>query len=319
MDLDDETFADNVMKLLKRFKRVVILTRNPVLESKDLSSEAARRSLFSTLMAGNATSGRSFSIWPMACSFRPHMDPLTAAAASGLQARMDSLDLLANNLSNTSTSGYKADREFYSTYLSAAAAEGSDPAVGDEAVVERHWTDFSQGSLVSTGSSTDLALTGAGFFAVTTPNGTLYTRNGSFQISPQGTLTTAEGYPVRAAGGQLVQLQQGFPLEVSADGQLAQNGTPLGQLELVDFKDPSQLTKAAGTYFKSPDPKTVKPVATTTAQVAQAKLESSNAQPAESAARLVMLMRHFEMLQRAVKIGADMNKQAVEEVARVGS
>ncbi|HEY1949651.1 MAG TPA: flagellar basal-body rod protein FlgF [Bryobacteraceae bacterium] len=247
------------------------------------------------------------------------MDPLTAAAASGLQARMDSLDLLANNLSNTSTSGYKADREFYSTYLSAAAAAGGDPAVGDAPVVERHWTDFSQGPLVSTSNSTDLALTGPGFFAVNSPNGTLYTRNGSFQISPQGTLTTAEGYVVRTAGGQSVQIQQGSPLEVSADGQLAQNGNALGQLELVDFKDPSQLTKAAGTYFKSPDPKTVTSIPAASAQVAQARLESSNAQPAESAARLVMIMRHFEMLQRAVKIGADMNKQAIEEVARVGS
>jgi flagellar basal-body rod protein FlgF len=255
----------------------------------------------------------------MACSFERNMDPLTAAAASGLQARMDSLDLLANNLSNTSTSGYKADREFYGTYLSAAAAAGADPAVGDEPVVERHWTDFSQGPLVSTGNATDLALTGAGFFAVNSPNGTLYTRNGSFQISAQGTLTTAEGYPVRVAGGQSVQLQQGLPLEVNADGELAQNGTALGQLELVDFKDPSQLTKTVGTYFKSPDPKTIKPTAAANAQVTQARLESSNAQPAESAARLVMLMRHFEMLQRAIKIGADMNKQAVEEVARVGS
>jgi flagellar basal-body rod protein FlgF len=247
------------------------------------------------------------------------MDPLTAAAASGLQARMDSLDLLANNLSNTSTSGYKADREFYSTYLSAAAAAVGDPAVGDAPVVERHWTDFSQGPLVSTSNSTDLALTGPGFFAVNSPNGTLYTRNGSFQISPQGTLITAEGYAVRTAGGQSVQIQQGSPLEVNADGQLAQNGNALGQLELVDFKDPSQLTKAAGTYFKSPDPKTVSPIPASSAQVAQARLESSNAQPAESAARLVMIMRHFEMLQRAVKIGADMNKQAIEEVARVGS
>lgn len=247
------------------------------------------------------------------------MDPLTSAAASGLQARMDSLDLLANNLSNTSTSGYKADREFYSTYLSSAAAASDGPAVGDAPVVERRWTDFSQGALTPTGNSTDLALTGPGFFAVNSPSGTLYTRNGSFQISPQGTLITAEGYAVRMAGGQPLQVQPGFPIEVNADGQIAQNGNALGQLELMDFKNPTQLTKAAGTYFKSPDPNTVTPAPAANAQVAQARLEASNAQPAESSARLVMLMRHFEMLQRAVKIGADMNKQALDEVARIGS
>jgi flagellar basal-body rod protein FlgF len=247
------------------------------------------------------------------------MDPLTAAAASGLQARMDSFDLLANNMANASTSGYKADREFYSTYLSAEAAAGGDPAVGDAPVVERHWTDFAQGALLSTGNATDLGLSGPGFFSVNGPNGPLYTRNGNFRISPQGTLVTAEGYAVRNTGGQPVQIDQGAPLQVAPDGQITQNGNALGQLELVNFKDPTLLTKAAGTYFASPDPKTVTPTPAGGVEVAQSRLESSNAQPAESAARLVILMRQFDMLQRAVKLGADMNKQAVEEVARVGS
>ena len=112
------------------------------------------------------------------------MDPLTTAAASGLQARMDSLDLLANNLANTSTGGYKADREFYSTYFSPDAT-GFDPTVGDSPVVEKRWTDFTQGPLLSTGNPTDLALSGPGFFAVNGAKGPLYTRNGSFKISAQ--------------------------------------------------------------------------------------------------------------------------------------
>jgi flagellar basal-body rod protein FlgG len=247
------------------------------------------------------------------------MDPLTAAAANGLQARMDSLDLLANNLANTSTSGYKADREFYNTYLSTDALNAPDPAVGDSPVVERHWTDFAQGPIANTGNPTDLALSGRGFFAVNGPNGTLYTRSGSFQISPQGTLTTVEGYTVRLSDGQPVTVDPNSALVVGADGSVSQNGAQLGQLQLVDFADPSLLEKAAGTNFQSPDPQRVAPQAATNVQVAQGKLEASNASPAESAARMVMLLRHFEMLQRAVKIGADMNRQAIEEVAKVGS
>jgi len=156
------------------------------------------------------------------------MDPLTAAAASGLQARMDSLDLLANNLANTSTSGYKADREFYTTYFSPEVS-GLDPTVGDSPVVEKRWTDFAQGPLLSTGNPTDLALSGSGFFAVNGPNGPLYTRNGSFQISSQGRLVSAEGYPVRLSSGQPLDVQPGAPIQISADGQVAQNGVPLGQ------------------------------------------------------------------------------------------
>jgi flagellar basal body rod protein FlgG len=246
------------------------------------------------------------------------MDPLTAAAASGLQARLDSLDLLANNLANASTGGYKADREFYSTYFSPDAT-GLDPTVGDSPVVEKRWTDFTQGPLLATGNPTDLALSGAGFFAVDGPRGPLYTRNGSFRISPQGRLVTAEGYTVRLTTGQPLEVQPGAPLQISADGQVAQSGVPLGQLSLVNFKTPGDLTKSVGTYFENPDPKAMPPVAAAGVEVAQGKIESSNAQPAESAARLVMLLRHSEMLEHAVKIGADMNRQAVEEVARIAS
>lgn len=247
------------------------------------------------------------------------MDPLTSAAASGLQARMDSLDLLANNLANTSTSGFKTDREFYNTYLSSDAFNSPDPAVGDSPVVERHWTDFAQGSLTSTGNPTDLALSGRGFFAVNGPNGTLYTRNGGFQVSPQGTLITSQGYPVRLTDGQPLTLDPNAALVIGSDGTVSQNGAQLGQLQLVDFADPSLLQKAEDINFRSPDPQRVAPQAATNVQVAQGKLESSNASPTEAAARMVMLLRHFEMLQKAVKIGTEMNREAIEEVAKVGS
>ncbi|MBV8071934.1 MAG: flagellar hook basal-body protein [Acidobacteriaceae bacterium] len=246
------------------------------------------------------------------------MDPLTAAAATGLESRMEAMDMLANNLANASTSGFKADREFYSTYLSPEIATTLDPAVGPAPVVQRQWTDFAQGTLLETGNSTDLALSGPGFFSVNGPKGPLYTRSGSFLISPQGALTTAEGYPVRMLGGQSLQLQPGVPIQVGADGTIAQNGNPVGQLELVNFIDPSQLSKASGPYFQTTDA-SVTPSPAAGAQVFQGKVEASNSAPAEAAARMISLLRNFEMLQKAVKIGTDMNRQAIEEVARVGS
>jgi flagellar basal body rod protein FlgG len=247
----------------------------------------------------------------------PVMDPLTTAAASGLQARIDALDMLGNNLANSSTDGFKVDREFYSSYLSPDALNSSDPAVGEAPVVQRLWTDFSQGTLVSTGSNTDLALVGKGFFAVDGPNGALYTRNGNLQVSKSGTLTTAQGYALKLVSGQPLQLQSASPVQISPDGQVMQDGLPLGQLQLVDFADPSQLTKLPSGYFAAPSG--VTPTSASDVQVAQGKIEASNASPAESAARMVSLLRNFEMLQHAVKIGADMNRQAVEQVARVGS
>lgn len=246
------------------------------------------------------------------------MDPLTTAAAAGLQANMDSFDMLANNLANASTGGFKADREFYSSYLAPEADDGFNPTVGDSPVVQKQWTDFSQGTLQNTGNATDLALSGKGFFVVNGPNGPLYTRGGSFHFNPQGTLVTPEGYTVQLKGGQTLQSQSSSPIQVSADGSISQDGMQLGQLELTNFNDPTQLLRSAGTYFQNPDPKT-NPAVASTAEVSQGKTEMSNAAPAETAARMISLMRHFEMLQRAIKLGSDMNRSAIEEVAKVGN
>src|SRR3954447_13601840 len=86
------------------------------------------------------------------------MDSMTAIAASGLRARMESLDLLANNMANASTGGYKADREFYSLYV-APEASGNEPS-STMPLIERPWVDHAQGLLHNTGNPLDLALSG---------------------------------------------------------------------------------------------------------------------------------------------------------------
>ncbi len=247
---------------------------------------------------------------------RARMERITSAAASGLQARMDSLDMLANNLSNSSTGGFKADREFYGTYLAPELAN-QDNVVGESPVIQRHWTDFSQGTLIATGNPTDVGLSGGGFLSVNGPNGPLYTRNGNFHFSAGGVLVSAEGYPVRMTNGQSLQTTSPAPIQVGADGQISQSGAPLGQLELTEFKDPTQLNKSGASYFSSPGAKSgASPAAST--EVHQGQMESSNAQPAEAAARMISLLRNFEMLQKAVKIGSEMDGQAIEQVAKVG-
>jgi flagellar basal body rod protein FlgG len=244
------------------------------------------------------------------------MDRLTTAAANGLQASMDSMDMLANNIANASTAGFKADREFYSTYLAPEIGGSSETAIGESPVVQRQWTDFSQGTLVPTNNPTDLALSGSGFFVVNGPNGPLYTRNGTFQMSTGGVLTTAEGYPVQVTGGSL-QAASGSPITVNTEGSVYQDGNVIGQLQIVNFTDAGRLTRANGPYFQNPDPQ-ANPTTPSQAVVYQGKVENSNAQPAESAARMVGLLRHYEMLQRAIRLGAEMNQHAVQEVARVG-
>jgi flagellar basal-body rod protein FlgF len=244
------------------------------------------------------------------------MDQLTATAASGMRSRIESLDLLANNISNASTSGFKADREFYGLYVSAdAETQSTLPNI------ERNWIDFSQGLVKETGNPLDLALSGSGFLTVDSPAGTLYTRNGALRLSSAGVLETADGYPVHAdtTSGQIqAQLGAGAGgLQIQKDGAVMQDGQVLGNLTLAEWPQPA-LEKQAGAYFRLVD-SSLKSSTPTGVEVLQGRLESSNSSPAEAAVQLVGVLRQFEMLQKAIGMAAEMNKHAVEDVAHIAT
>jgi len=255
--------------------------------------------------------------WQLACTYRSDaMDPLTSAAASGLRTSLESLDMLANNLANTQTSGYKLDREFYDLYTSPDALDASSYDPTQMPTIDKNWTDFAQGSLQQTSNQLDFAIAGDGFFAVNGPSGKLYTRNGAFRMSATGQLLTQDGYTVADTKGKPIQLDPSQPVTVDAQGMIRQAGQDVAQLQVTSFDNLNQLAKQGSSYFQFKGPATG--IKAATGEVEQGKLEGSNVGPAESAVRLVSVMRQFEMLQKAISIGTDMNKQAIEEVARSG-
>src|SRR5262249_19728953 len=181
------------------------------------------------------------------------MDPLTISVASGLRSRMESLDLLANNLANSGTAGFKKDVESYGLYLSDAAEEigaAEDPATALLPVIDRQWTDFSPGLLQLTGNPLDVAISGNGFLAVDGPGGALYTRSGRFRIAA-GKLETEDGYAVRLAGGAQAALNGIEPVEITPAGQITQGAQFIGQLEMAGFDNPGALMKTRGPYFQT--------------------------------------------------------------------
>jgi len=245
------------------------------------------------------------------------MDPLTSTAASGLRSSLESLDLIANNLANVQTSGYKTDREFYDLYTASEAAEPGAYDPMQMPVHEKNWTDFSQGNLRQTANPADLAISGNGFFTVTAPSGSLYTRNGAFQISSTGSLVTSEGYPVQGSDGKPLQVNPSLAWQLTPDGDLQQGGQIIGKLQPVSFADKTGLSKQGANYFLYGGPATS--ITPAEGQVQQGKLEDSNVGNAESAVRLVTVTRQFEMLQKAISIGAEMNQKAITDVARSGA
>lgn len=247
------------------------------------------------------------------------MDALTIAAASGLRSRMQSLDLLANNLANSATGGFKRDQEFYGLYSSAESADATHSGPSSTLpVIERQWTDYSQGTLQATGNPLDVALSGKGFLTVNGPTGPLYTRSGSLQILPSGELATAEGHTLKNAGGGTIKVTSGKPIEIGTDGVVRQDKQSIGQLDVVNFKSTDLLTKMGSTCFQNTDPKNPAAPASNV-QVVQGQIEGSNVPVAESAMRLVGMMRQFEMLQKAIGVSNDMDTKTIQEVARVGS
>lgn len=235
-------------------------------------------------------------------------------AASGMRTRLDSLDMLANNIANASTVGYKADREFYNLYASSEAGGDSDLDVPTMPLVERPYTDLSQGVSQVTGNPLDVALSGAGFFTAQSPSGPVYTRNGSFRRAPDGALVTGEGYAVGSVNGKPIKMSGVQPVEIGSDGTVTEDGQVIGQLQIVDFTSAAGLSKQGDNYFRAPTGATP---SRPKSSVSQGQLESSNSGTAESAIRLVSVMRQFEMLQKAATMGEDMNKQAIEQVAKV--
>ncbi len=234
------------------------------------------------------------------------MDPLLISAASGMKARMESLDMLANNIANSGTVGFKSDREFYNLYKQ------------ELPVIEKQFTDYSQGTLTPTGKPLDLGLAGKGFFALNSPTGTVYTRNGQFQISRSNQLQTAEGFTLRNTRdqGKPITVDPTQSIDIDKSGVVSQGGQEVGQIEIGGIDDPAKVLGKLGTSYFAFLNKASSAAKSTDTEIDQGSVEQSNVPVADSAVRLIGIMRQFEMLQKAIVVGSDMNKMATEQVAR---
>lgn len=257
------------------------------------------------------------------------MDALTSTAAAGLRSRLEALDLLANNLANAQTTAFKADRELYRLYQAPEFPES--PAQPD---LPLRWTDFRQGPLTPNGNPLDVALEGEGFFLAADPAAggpLLLTRDGHFRLHP---VAPAPGYPENPArlettDGRVVLgndrlpiiVNSRQPLAIDSAGIIRQDGFERNRLYVVSGSQPAAASgmKRSGNYFAFAESLASPPPArAANARVHQGHLEAANVEPAEAAVRLVNVMRQFETLNRALQLGGEMNRKAVEEVARVG-
>jgi flagellar basal-body rod protein FlgF len=246
------------------------------------------------------------------------MDSGLYAACTALMARSDALDMIANNLANSSTSGYRAQHTTFRSLMASASEEDLselNQATNDYGLLAGSRVDLTQGGLEHTGNNLDFAIEGSGFFVVQTPQGRVFTRNGGFQVSPQGQLITSSGDPVMGENGPIPIV--GGPVSVSADGTISVNGALAGKLKVVEFPASTVLDCMGGTYYSAP-PKSDVPA--TKSSVRQGMMEASNVNPIASAVELIVVQRNFQMMQRALStFDTQFNRTAAEELPRVSS
>jgi flagellar basal-body rod protein FlgF len=229
------------------------------------------------------------------------MDRGLYIAASGMLAEQVRQEQIANDLANSATPGYKSDRTAQRTFgdlLLANSATGQ--VVGPQSLatqVEEIRTDFTPGDLRDTGQPLDFAVSGEGFFAVQTDQGTRYTRNGQFSVSPAGQLVTAQGDPVLGTNGA--------PVAVGPEGRVDPRA-----LQVATLQDP----RKAGDSLVTGQPGGDGPAG----QVRAGALEGSGVEAARSMVDMIASLRAFEAGQRVITtIDQTLNK-AANDIGRVG-
>jgi flagellar basal-body rod protein FlgF len=242
-------------------------------------------------------------------------------AYAGLRSRAEALELISHNLANLQSPGFKR-KQFFFQALNQLGDRSVTP-LGDaiNGPIVRTWgvSDFSVGSLSETGNPLDLAITGDGFFAVHTPAGVRYTRNGHFTLNSTGELLTPDGHRVLGEGpdpeGQPLILPPGR-IEVAASGQITVDGVPAGRLKLVSFDDLSRLSAMGASLFEAE--RGLEETPPSKLGVVQGFLEQSNVGAVESVTEMIGLMRSFEMLTQTIRsLNQDVDQKMINEVGRL--
>jgi len=232
-------------------------------------------------------------------------------------ARTDALDTIANNLANSSTSGFRGRQTTFGSVLAGSGqplASQLNVVTNSYGLLGNSHLDMQPGSLQQTGNELDLAIDGPGFLAVQTANGTAYTRNGSLQVSTKGQLVTANGDAVLGVNGT-INIPSGSPVTISPDGTVSAQGAIAGKLKIVEFKPTADPQAMGATYYTAPATDVVD---SPLSSVRQGMVESSNVNPVTSVVELINAQRALEGMRHALTmIDSEIDKTAAQDLPRI--
>lgn len=243
------------------------------------------------------------------------------------------LNQIANNLANVNTTAYKKDRvAFHDTFLRFAHDYMVDarPSLRDKDLwpkadlfakprLSDQKTDFSQGALQNTGNPLDLALVGEGFFRVRTPDGDYLTRNGSFQLSSEGTLITEQGFEVLGTGGPVAIPPGTRNVSIDAAGQIRADEQVLGALELVDVDDKRQLQKIGNNLYQIDPEGTAAEIPPEDLSVEQGFLERANVEVVTEMVDMIETQRAHQMYSKMMQGTGEIDQKLINTVGRTNA
>jgi flagellar basal-body rod protein FlgF len=234
------------------------------------------------------------------------------------------LDIIANNVANIDTTGFKADNAQFGEYLMSHASDqtfnGPDRRVSF--VQDRlSWTDLSPGAIQHTGNPLDVAIDGNAFLVVQTARGQRYTRNGSLSINGSGQLVTSAGDQVVSDGGPITFQSTDHDVVISSNGIITVregNSTAdasRGKLQLVTFDQPQLLQKDGGSAFAAPDGTNASP-AGPNVRVVQGAIEKSNVNGVTAMARMIEITRSYTDIANILQQQSDQRRNALSQLSQ---
>ncbi len=255
-------------------------------------------------------------------------------AASGGTKQLKKLDLISNNIANINTQGFKRDMLLYeearpsfqqtswdgSDTINLNPFHGSDPAVSYVQVTQS-LTDFAQGSLIKTDSPLDVAIEGEGFFAVNTPTGIRYTRNGNFHLDGLGQLVDKQGNIIMTQSDEPILIPFGTKqITINQDGSIFGGAEfdqdALGQLKIVNFNNLQALKKEGEGFYIISDP-SVKEILVNDVKLLQGFEEISNANAIHEMTKMIETVRQLEAYQKIIQSIDEADDQSVNSLGRV--
>jgi flagellar basal-body rod protein FlgF len=251
--------------------------------------------------------------------------PMQNALLVGLSRQMAlgrEMDVVANNIANVDTTGYKADGSLFEEYLGSAARAGGNSGRVSFVLDRGIWHDMSQGPIQRTGNPLDVAIDGNNaFLVVQTPRGERYTRNGAMQINASGQLVTADGNPVLGESGPITFQSTDNQVAISRDGTVsAREGnskvdSQRGKILLVSFQNAQQLQKDGSSTFNVTGG--AQPQPAVNVGLAQGSVEKSNVRGVVEMSRMIEITRSYTQIASMLQQQSDQSTQAINKLADV--